>query len=159
MHQLGTPVYPRKFFDVVCRALGSDLSVLVVRVKGEAMTAAILVRHGKSTEVPWAAATVAAKRTALNMRMDWELLCAAIRAGSETFDFGRSSVDSGTYRFKLQWGAQPRQLHWYYWLPAGAAVPQLNHANPKYALAAKMWQRMPLWCANIIGPMISPNLP
>ena len=159
MHQLGTPVYPRRFFDVVCRALQDGVRVLVIRVNGHAMAAAIVVRHGSSTEVPWAAARVAAKRTSLNMRMYWEMLCEAIDSGSTSFDFGRSSIDSGTYRFKLQWGAKPQQLHWYYWLPTGARVPQLNHANPKYALAAQVWRRLPLWCANLLGPQISPHLP
>jgi serine/alanine adding enzyme len=134
-------------------------AVLVIRVRGEAQAAAITVRHRRRIEVPWAATTPAAKPTALNMRMYWELLRSAIESGAESFDFGRSSVGSGTYRFKAQWGAVPRQLHWYYWLPAGATLPMLNHANPKYAMAAALWRRMPLWCANLLGPQIVRHLP
>jgi FemAB-related protein (PEP-CTERM system-associated) len=159
MHKLGTPVYPRRFFDLVCAALGNDCRVLVVRAGGRVAAGAIIVRHNDTIEVPWAAATDAAKRGALNMRMYWEMLREAVGSGASAFDFGRSSVDSGTYRFKRQWGAQPRQLHWYYWLPAGAPIPTLNHTNPKYALAATLWRRMPLWCANLLGPRISRNLP
>jgi len=45
-----------------------------------------------------------------------DLLRSAIERGaesliSESFDFGRSTAGSGTYRFKEQWGAVPRQLH------------------------------------------------
>jgi len=159
MHDLGTPVYPRRFFDVVHAALAGLIDVLVVRVGGVAQAAAILVKHGRRIEVPWAAATPAAKRGAINMRMYWELLRFAIHSGAEAFDFGRSSLDSGTYRFKAQWGAQPLQLHWHYWLPPGKSIPQLNQANPKYALAASWWRRLPLWCANLLGPHIVRNLP
>ena len=159
MHRLGTPVYPISFFDVVCDALGDQASVLLVRARGVAAAGAVTVCHGDSIEVPWAAATDAAKRTAVNMRLYWEMLRMAIRRGARWFDFGRSSVDSGTYRFKAQWGAQPRQLHWCYWLPPGAAIPRLNHGNPKYAVAAAVWRRMPLWCANAIGPRIARHLP
>jgi serine/alanine adding enzyme len=159
MHELGTPVYPERFFHTALKALGELAAVLVIRVRGEAQAAAIVVRHGRQVEVPWAAATGAAKRNALNMRMYWELLRSAIESGSESFDFGRSTVGSGTYRFKEQWGAVARQLHWYYWLPAGAALPMLNHANPKYAMAAALWRRMPLWCANLLGPRIVRHLP
>ena len=74
-------------------------------------------------------------------------------------NFGRSTVDSGTYRFKKQWGAVPRQLRWYYWLPEGASIPTLNQSNPKFELAIRAWQRMPLWCANLVGPRILRNLP
>jgi hypothetical protein len=54
----------------------------------------------------------------------------ACREGFKEFDFGRSSVDSGTYRFKLQWGAHPRQLYWYYWLAGGRSIPESR--NPKF---------------------------
>lgn len=159
MHQLGTPVYSRAFFDVVLRAFGSLASVIVVRVNGEVQASAIIVRHGDRIEVPWAAATPVAKRNSVNMRMYWEMLKASVERGASAFDFGRSTVDSGTYRFKKQWGAEPRQLHWYYWLPQGRELPRLDHANPKYAMAATVWRRMPLWCANLIGPRIVRHLP
>jgi serine/alanine adding enzyme len=159
MHELGTPVYPERFFHTALKAFDELASVLVIRVRGEAQAAAITVRHGRQVEVPWAAATGAAKRNAINMRMYSELLRSAIQSRAESFDFGRCTVGSGTYRFKEQWGAVPRQLHWYYWLPAGAALPMLNHANPKYAMAAALWRRMPLWCANLLGPQIVRHLP
>jgi serine/alanine adding enzyme len=159
MHQLGTPVYPRRFFDIACEALCGLASVVIVRMRYEVQAAAIVVRHGRTLEVPWAAATPEAKRRSANMRMYWEMLRFAIDSGAEAFDFGRSTVDSGTYRFKAQWGAQPRQLHWHYWLPSGGAIPKLNQSNPKYARAAALWRRMPLWCANLIGPYIVRNLP
>jgi FemAB-related protein (PEP-CTERM system-associated) len=159
MRDLGTPVYSERFFRTALEAFSGLAAVIVIRVRGEAQAAAITVRHGRQIEVPWAAATAAAKRAALNMRMYWELLRSAIESGAESFNFGRSSVGSGTYRFKEQWGAVPRQLHWYYWLPAGAALPMLNHANPKYAMAAALWRRLPLWCANRLGPQIVRHLP
>ena len=159
MHALGTPVYPQRFFEVACNALEGLAAVLVIRVRGEVQASAIVVRHGKRIEVPWAVATVAAKQSALNMRMYWELLHYSVRAGADAFDFGRSSIDSGTYRFKAQWGALPLQLHWHYWLPGGATIPVLNQGNPKYALAVRAWRRLPLWCANALGPHIVRHLP
>ena len=159
MHELGTPVYPPRFFDVTLDALGAAADVLVIRVNGRAEAAAVIVRHGDRIEVPWAACSPAGKRGALNMRMYWEMLKLCVARGARAFDFGRSTVDSGTYRFKAQWGAQPLQLHWYYWLPEGAAIPRLNQSNPKYELAAKLWRRLPLWSANIVGPWLVRNLP
>jgi serine/alanine adding enzyme len=159
MHELGTPVYSRRFFEIAFQALRAFASVIVVRMCREVHAAAIVVRHSGTLEVPWAAATPVAKRLSVNMRMYWEMLRFAIESGVDTFDFGRSTIDSGTYRFKAQWGAQPMQLHWHYWLPAGAPIPKLNQSNPKYARAAALWRRMPLWCANFLGPYIVRNLP
>lgn len=159
MHALGTPVYPKRFFEIVYDALWDVAEVLVVKIRGVPHAVAFLVHHGAITEVPWAVATPQAKQASVNMRMYWELLVRSIQKGARTFDFGRSTVDSGTYRFKAQWGALPRQLYWHYWLPAGAPVPRLNQSNPKYARAAELWRRLPLWCANTLGPYIIRNLP
>jgi serine/alanine adding enzyme len=159
MRDLGTPVYPRKFFQESCAAFEELASVLVVRAGGVVQAAAIIVRHRDGIEVPWAAATVTAKTAAINMKMYWELLKYSVEQGASYFDFGRSTVNSGTYRFKAQWGAVPHQLHWHYWLPTGTNIPQLNNANPQYARAAAIWRRMPLWCANLLGPYIVRNLP
>ena len=159
MHALGTPVYPRKFFEVVFEALRDVSDILIVRMRGKPHAVAFLVKHGKTVEVPWAVASPEAKHASVNMRMYWELLTHAIQNGITAFDFGRSTVDSGTYRFKAQWGALPNQLHWHYWLPAGQPVPKLNQSNPKYARAAAIWSKMPLWVANLVGPHVIRNLP
>ena len=159
MRALGTPVYPKKFFDIVFDALRDASEILVVRMGGKPHAVAYLVNHGTTMEVPWAVASPEAKHSSVNMRMYWELLTRSIQQGVAEFDFGRSTVDSGTYRFKAQWGAIPRQLHWHYWLPAGASLPTLNQSNPKYALAANVWRKMPLWCANLLGPYLIRHLP
>ncbi len=159
MHVLGTPVYPRRFFEVVYDALRDVSEILILRMRGRPHAVAFLVNHGKTTEVPWAVASPEAKHASVNMRMYWELLARSIQRGAQAFDFGRSTVGSGTYRFKAQWGAAPHQLHWHYWLPAGSPIPKLNQANPRYARAAAVWRKLPLWCANTLGPHIIKNLP
>lgn len=159
MHELGTPVYPIRFFEYFLQAMGPLARVLVIRLGGRVHAAALIVWHGARVEVPWAAATGEGKRMSLNMRLYWEMLRYSVAAGATAFDFGRSTADSGTFKFKQQWGAVPRQLHWSYCLPPGAAIPQINHSNPKYARVIALWQRMPLWCANLIGPHIAGKLP
>lgn len=159
MRDLGTPGQPLKFFRAYWKALGNRSQVLIVRREGVVQASAILVRHGDRIEVPWAAAGAAAKRGALNMRMYWELLRRCVAEGAPAFDFGRSTVDSGTYRFKAQWGAQPVQLRWHYWLANGGAPPVLNPHNPKYALMTATWKRLPIWATKLVGPAIIRSLP
>jgi hypothetical protein len=75
------------------------------------------------------------------------------------FDFGRSTPDSGPYRFKAQWGASPIPLHWHYWVRGNSSPPELNPNNPKYRLAIKVWQHLPVSVTRLIGPSIVKNLP
>lgn len=159
MHAHGTPIYPCRFFHVAYDALRDFSSILVVKMRGRVHAAAFLVRHPKSIEVPWAVATAEAKHLSVNMRMYWEMLCYAVSIGVETFDFGRTRIDHGTYRFKEQWGAKRVQLYWQYVLQPGVSLPAINRANPKYAYAAAMWKRMPLWCARLLGARITRSLP
>jgi hypothetical protein len=74
------------------------------------------------------------------------------------FDYGRSKHGTGSFDFKRNWGFEPQPLGYEYRLIRSARVPEVNPLNPKYRLAIKMWQRMPLSLANRIGPLIARNL-
>jgi serine/alanine adding enzyme len=83
----------------------------------------------------------------------------AIQKGFRNFSFGRSTTDSGTFRFKQQWGAQPKQLYWHYGLVKRGEVPLLSPANPKYALMINVWKRLPVKLTQWLGPRIVKNIP
>jgi hypothetical protein len=93
------------------------------------------------------------------MVLYWKVLGLAITSKYRFFDFGRSSKSANTYKFKKQWGAQAAPLYWHYWLADGDELPHINPANPKYQLMIKVWQQLPLWLANLIGPPVVRNLP
>ena len=88
----------------------------------------------------------------VNMLLYWNVLEYACAHGYEVFDFGRSTLDSGTFKFKSQWGAQPQQLYWHYWMQGWRRAAVINPSNPKYRLAVAAWQRLPLAVANRLGP-------
>lgn len=159
MRDLGTPVYPRGFFRAIAEAYPEQVRVVVVRYQGLPAAAGFLIGEGDRLEIPWASSLREHNRLAVNMLLYWHALESGIEAGYRVFDFGRSSVDAGTYRFKKQWGAQPSQLHWHYWLGDGGQLPNLTPNNPKYRLAVRAWQRLPLPVANWLGPRIVKNLP
>jgi FemAB-related protein (PEP-CTERM system-associated) len=159
MRDLGTPVYPKALFAAVLRALGERAFVTVVYLHDQPVAAGLLVGWRGRLEIPWASSLREHNRLGINMLLYWEVLKRAVELGYQTFDFGRSSVDSGTFRFKRQWGAEPVPLHWHYWLPQGRALPALNPDNPRYRMAIQCWQRLPLPVANLMGPHIVRNLP
>jgi len=159
MHSLGTPVYPRRFFSAILDALPERTRLFVVRVQGRAVAAGLTVAHGAGLEIPWAASLRSANALSVNMLLYWNVLEYACEQGFKTFDFGRCTPDSGTYRFKKQWGAEASQLYWHYWLRNGGEPPRLNPANPKYHFAVSAWRRLPLALANRLGPLIVRNLP
>ena len=159
MRDLGTPVYPIEFFQAIAGTLPDAVEVVVVRVKGEPAAAGFLLANGNTLEIPWASSLRRHNPIGVNMLLYWSALEGAVEKGFAAFDFGRSTREGGTYRFKRQWGAEERPLYWHYWLRPGVPLPQLNPHNPKYALAIKVWQRLPLAVANTLGPHLVKNLP
>lgn len=159
MRDLGTPVYSVGLFERLLTLLPDAARIVLVRVAGRPAAAGLLLRHRETMEIPWASSVREYNRLGVNMLLYWEALRHSLFEGCRTFDFGRSTADSGTYKFKRQWGAQPQPLYWHYWLNKGRELPALNPDNPKYDLAVRAWRRLPLWVANIIGPRLVRNLP
>jgi serine/alanine adding enzyme len=159
MRSLGTPVYPQRFFETLIRMAETSCRIVVVYIHDRPIAAGWLIFGESHAEVPWAACRPEGKPLSVNMRLYWELLTASMARGARRFDFGRSTVDSGTYRFKKQWGAEPQQLYWHYWLRDGAAMPNLTTHNRKYEMAINVWKRLPLWVTKLAGPVIVRGLP
>ena len=158
MRDLGTPVYPKKLFEQVFKRLPQSSACIICYLAGQPLAAGITIGAGNSVEIPWASSLREYNSTSANMLLYASAMEEAIRAGYSVFDFGRSSLDSGTFRFKAQWGAEPKTLHWYY-LANPTDVPDVNPNNPKYALMVKAWQQLPLGVANCIGPFLTKGLP
>ena len=91
----------------------------VVRMEGKPIAAALLVHGPGLTEVGNAGSLRPYNSTNANMLMYWHLLKRAIERGNRVFDFGRSTIDSNTFRFKKQWGAEPHAATWQYYVRRG----------------------------------------
>ena len=99
--------------------------------------------------VPWASSLRQHFALCPNVLLYWETLAAACREGFARFDFGRSSLDSGTYRFKRQWRAQgdPFVLLSRTRRPRRLARPVLNRLSwspPGFALEPPSSPRGPI---------------
>jgi serine/alanine adding enzyme len=159
MRDLGTPVYTRSFFANVMNTFHAKARILLVGREGKPAAALIALRDGNRIDTPWICQDYRQSSFNVNEFLYWETIQWACAAGATELDFGRSSINAGTYNFKMQWNPEARGLSWYYWTPAGASAPQLNPDNPKYALAVKWWKKLPLGIANVIGPHIVRNIP
>jgi len=150
MRDLGSPSYARAFFAEILRQFRGAAFICVVRRGGESIAAAFLIGFNNTLEVPWASSKREHLALKPNMFLYWQLLQCAADRGYKWFDFGRSSVGSGTYQFKMQWGAQEKMLHWNYWLPCGSSVSQRSGVSRK--LVSRIWRYLPPPVTNCLGP-------
>jgi FemAB-related protein (PEP-CTERM system-associated) len=159
MRDLGTPVYAKEFFRNVLRAFPDSSRIIGVKNEGRIIAAGIACWFRDVIEIPWASSVSDYKNLCPNNMLYWEAIKFAIGKGFEKFDFGRSTPHEGTYNFKKQWGAVPVQLYWQYLLESGQDLPELNPTNPKYGMAIKVWQKLPLSLTKMLGPHIVRNIP
>lgn len=159
MRDLGTPVYGRDFFQNVLTSFPESTRVFSVIFQDKVIASGIATWYKKTFEVPWASSVRDYKSLCPNNLLYWEAIKFAIENGFKKFDFGRSTPGEGTYKFKEQWGATPVQLYWQYWVKNGQVLPELDPKNPKYHLAIKVWQRLPVALTKVLGPRIVRNIP
>jgi serine/alanine adding enzyme len=160
MRDLGTPVYSKEFFKYILEEFPETTRINTVYEKmGNPVASGFLVGFKEILEIPWASSLRSYNQYSPNMLLYWNALKFACENGYRVFDFGRSTLGEGTYRFKEQWGAKPTQLYWHYWMRNGGPLPELNPKNPKYQLAIKIWQKLPIGLTRMIGPSIVKNIP
>jgi serine/alanine adding enzyme len=158
MRDLGTPVFGRRLFAGILSQFAGDAELCVVRAAGRPVAAALLVHGPGATEVPSASSLRSHNATNANMLMYWRLLQRAIARGQDVFDFGRSSVDSNTFRFKQQWGARPEPAAWQYYVRRGSAA-DMRLESGKYDRLVRIWRRLPVPVTRWIGPAIIRGIP
>jgi serine/alanine adding enzyme len=163
MRDLGTPVYSKNFFretlSSFANSQGSSKAELsVVRLNHQPISGALLIHHAHRTEVPSASALRQFNPTNVNMWMYWQLLQRAIEEGSTEFDFGRSTIGAGTYKFKEQWGAKPSPAVWQYYVRKGDPA-QMRPDSSKNQRLVEIWKKLPVWLTRIVGPSIVRGIP
>ena len=154
MRDLGSPVHARAFFTSILEAFGDRARVGLVR-KGPTVIGGLVALAFKDTLiVPWASSLHQYLALCPNVLLYWETLAAACREGFARFDFGRSSRDSGTYRFKRQWGAHEVPLYCYQVPIRRGGGRSLSPADSRGARLVALWRRLPVGVTRWVGPRV-----
>ncbi len=158
VRNLGTPVFPARYFRILREVFGSDCDVLMIKHEGRDV-AGVLSFYFRDEVLPFYGGSIAQARSLkANDFMYWELMRRSAEQGIKIFDYGRSKTGTGSYSFKKNWGFTPEPLHYEYYLVKSDKIPEINPMNPKYQLFINAWKRLPLPVANLIGPLLSRNL-
>jgi FemAB-related protein (PEP-CTERM system-associated) len=154
----GTPVLAKRYFSLLRETFGKDCEILSVLHGGKAVSS-VLTFFFRNEVLPYYAGDLeAARDLAANDFKYWELMRRSCERGYRIFDYGRSKLGTGQYAFKKNWGFEPVRLHYEYYLVGSSSVPEHNPLNPKYRLFIKMWRKLPVPVARILGPHIVKGL-
>jgi FemAB-related protein (PEP-CTERM system-associated) len=158
VRNLGTPVFPRRYFHLLQEIFGVACDGLVVTHRGRDV-AAVMSFYFRNEVLPFYGGSLPLARDIKgNDFMYWELMRRSADRGCTLFDFGRSKIGTGSYHFKKNWGFEPQPLHYECLLVKDRTVPEVNPKNPRYRLFIEAWKRLPLPLANLVGGRLSPYL-
>ncbi|MFM7201212.1 MAG: FemAB family XrtA/PEP-CTERM system-associated protein [Myxococcota bacterium] len=181
MRDLGSPVWPRRFFERILYQFPERARLFVLSLQHFPAAAGFVFQFKQTLEIPWASALRSFNPVCANVGLYHGILSHAVREGYEQFDFGRSAPDSGTWKFKKQWGAEESPLHWHRWQAranqnqSSGISPQLGkrpeaqatstegpsthgRASSDGGLEARReqleqaWQKLPVWATRLVGP-------
>lgn len=154
MRDLGSPVHSKKLISNVLEQFSKNAKILIINKENTPVACSMMVGFKETLENPWSSSLRDYSRLSPNMLLYWTMLEYACDHGYKYFDFGRSTPDEGTYKFKAQWGAKPYPLYWHYISLNGRTIDTGTTEKSKFEKAIEYWQKLPVSVTKIIGPIL-----
>ena len=158
MRDLGTPAPPEAFFREIADRFGESAWFGCAWLGDRPVACGAGFRWGNEFEMTWASSLYEFNKLSPNMLLYWAFMERAINERLTLFNFGRCSPDSGTHRFKRQWGSRDEQLWWYQHTTVGpASTPSPD--DGAYAWGPRVWRHLPVSLTSRLGPLIVRYIP
>jgi CelD/BcsL family acetyltransferase involved in cellulose biosynthesis len=158
MRDLGSPVHSKRLFQEICAAFNENARIGIVNYQNKPVAAGMIFCFRDTVEIPWASSLKEYNKFSPNMLLYWSLIEYACSEGYKYFDFGRSTPDEGTYKFKEQWGAKPSPLYWHHIILDGKQISNDYSEKSRFERAIEYWKKLPLPISNRVGPLIRKHI-
>jgi FemAB-related protein (PEP-CTERM system-associated) len=155
---LGTPFFGRPYLQAIKDEFGDKAEILTI-TRGSSIICSVMSFRFRNEILPYyGGGGEAARDVKGNDFMYWAVMEKACNDGVEIFDYGRSMIGTGAYRFKKHWGFEPEALNYEVLPVAKQVTTSLDPSNPKFQLLIATWKRLPLSVAGLIGPPVARRL-
>jgi len=158
MRRLGVPDVPYRFLSNVLAHFREKADIREVWLDKTPVAVSLNLYFRGQMHTYYAAGDSQYKALAPNTFMYFDHLLWAGRNGFDTFDFGRSSKEGGTFDFKKHWNTVIRELP-YEIVPVRKASSPTTSANPRIAFAMKIWRYIPLPVTRLLSRLVFPMFP
>ncbi len=153
MHELGSPYHAKHYLRRMADWMADALEFVVVYdARDELAGAGVFISRGNMVTNLHANILKKFRSDYAGEFLYWSVLERYCRKGLRTLDLGRSLNGSGNETFKMKWKPRKVPLAYWYHLPKGRRIPELNQKSPKFQLAIWVWQRLPAFAVQALGP-------
>jgi serine/alanine adding enzyme len=158
MRDLGTPVHSYNFFYNILHNFPNNSKILLAK-RGEGVLYAALFLFYKDMMMDFMSSTLGKYRKYYPTDFGiWTAIKYACENGYRYFDFARSIQGSSNQEFKKRWNTETKQLYYQYYLNT-SNIPDYDISNKKYQTFIRMWKKVPVPVAKVVGPRIRRNIP
>jgi len=155
MHELGSPYHSKKYLRDMATLLGNDLEFVIVHdPKGALAGSAVLIYQGGTATNLHANILHDFRSEYAGEFLYWSMLEHYCQKGIKVCDMGRSLNGSGNETFKMKWRPRKVPLAYWYYLPKGGHIPELNQKSAKFQLAIRVWKMLPAFVVRALGPSL-----
>ena len=153
---LGSPIISMKYLESLINCFSDRIKLLCIDHNHKMISGVLTFFSNKSVMPYYGGSLPEAAQHSANNFMYWELMKLACDQGFKYFDFGRSRIGSGSFNFKKNWGIEPKPLYYDYFLVGKKELPNFSPSNSKFAIARRIWHRLPLKLTTYLGPKLVP---
>jgi hypothetical protein len=155
MHELGSPYHHKNYLREMAGTLGAALEFVVMYgPRHELVGAGVFIAQGDLVTNLHANILRRFRSDYAGEYLYWSVLARYGEKGFKVLDLGRSLNGSGNETFKLKWKPRKVPLAYWYYLPEGGPIPELNQKSPKFRFAIWLWQRLPAFLVRALGPSL-----
>ena len=155
MHELGSPYHSKDYLRAMAETLGKNLEFVVTYdPQGRISGAGVFIFHGDVVTNLHANILRDFRSDYAGEFLYWSVIERYCAKGFKTFDLGRSLNGSGNETFKLKWKPRVQTLAYWYHLPKGGPIPELNQKSPKFQIAIRIWNSLPTFIVRALGPYL-----
>ena len=153
MHELGSPYHSKNYLRTMAQSLGEKLEFAVTYdLQGKISGAGVFIFHGDVVTNLHANILRDFRSDYAGEFLYWSVIERYCAKGCKTFDLGRSLNGSGNEVFKLKWKPRIQTLAYWYHLPKGGPLPELNQKSAKFQFAIRVWKMLPSFIVRALGP-------
>jgi serine/alanine adding enzyme len=158
MRDLGSPTHSKHFFRILAEEFGAHVWFVAAYKDATPVAAGCAIQWRGEVEMTWASALREFNSMSPNMLIYSAVMERGVAEGLTRFNFGRCTPDTGSHRFKKQWGSTDVPLYWYRWSKDSAhALP--GTGGGAMSVATRLWRHMPVQIATLIGPQLRRGIP
>ena len=154
--KFGTPIFDIKFFKNIWVSLIPNFGEFLLAIyEGEIIGGHLLLYNNDTVISKYSGFERKFSKLYPSYALYWEAIKIGIEKGLKFFNLGTTDKrNCGLVDFKTKWGAQNKEVYFYYY-PVRGGIPQIENYFNSFSIAKKIWRRIP---PNIITRLLGQKI-